>query len=150
VDFHHGNGTQSIFFERSDVMYVSLHGDPAETYPYFSGYADETGVGAGKGFNLNFPLAKGTVWENYEVALTTACNRLRDFAGDVLIVSLGVDTFKDDPIGHFLLSSDDFLRIGSIISSVNAPTLFVMEGGYMIEEIGINAVNVLLGFEDKA
>lgn len=147
VDFHHGNGTQSIFYDRADVMFVSLHGDPSVSFPYFSGRTGEYGAGHGEGFNLNYPLPAGTAWNTYGPALALACNALRDYAPDALVVSLGVDAFEDDPISHFLLKSDDFLRIGESIGAVGAPTLFVMEGGYMVEEIGINAVNVLQAFE---
>lgn len=149
VDFHHGNGTQNIFYDRSDVMFVSLHGDPSVSYPYYSGFSAERGAGAGEGSNLNYPLAKNTGWSTYKEALLDACNQLRTFSPQVLVISLGVDTFKDDPISHFLLESRDFLGIGEIIASVGVPTLFVMEGGYMVDEIGINAVNVLHGFENK-
>ncbi|HEC55068.1 MAG TPA: histone deacetylase family protein [Gammaproteobacteria bacterium] len=149
VDFHHGNGTQNIFYDRSDVMFVSLHGDPSVSYPYYSGFSAERGAGAGEGANLNYPLAKNTGWSTYKEALLDACNQLRTFSPQVLVISLGVDTFKDDPISHFLLESRDFLGIGEIIASVGVPTLFVMEGGYMVDEIGINAVNVLHGFENK-
>lgn len=149
VDFHHGNGTQNIFYDRNDVMFVSLHGDPSVSYPYYSGFSAERGAGAGEGLNLNYPLAKNTGWSTYKEALLDACNQLRTFSPQVLVISLGVDTFKDDPISHFLLESRDFLGIGEIIASVGVPTLFVMEGGYMVDEIGINAVNVLHGFENK-
>lgn len=92
-------------------------------------------------------MPKNTTWADYRVALLDACRQLRAFAPEVLVISLGVDTFKDDPISHFLLDSQDFVGMGEIIASVGVPTLFVMEGGYMVDEIGINAVNVLHGFE---
>lgn len=150
VDFHHGNGTQSIFYERSDVLFVSLHGDPRRSYPYFSGHRDETGRGAGLGFNLNYPLPHGTAWDGYGEALQHACGQLRQYRPDLLVVSLGVDTYEGDPISHFRLGTGDFSRIGAAIAAVGVPTLFVMEGGYMVDEIGINAVNVLQGFEHAA
>ncbi|WP_206956755.1 histone deacetylase family protein [Trinickia acidisoli] len=150
VDFHHGNGTQDIFYDRSDVLFVSIHGDPAVSYPYFSGHADERGVGSGEGFNLNLPLPKGTAINEFEVALRQAGAAIARHAPDALIVSLGVDTFEGDPISHFRLRTADYLRIGEMIERLGAPTLFVMEGGYMVDEIGINAVNVLLGFEGRA
>jgi len=149
VDFHHGNGTQNIFYDRPDVLFISLHGDPSVSYPYFSGARAERGSGAGEGFNLNYPLPKNTAWSHYQTALADACRQLTDFAPEVLVISLGVDTFKDDPISHFLLDSEDFIGMGQIIAGVGVPTLFVMEGGYMVDEIGINAVNVLHGFESK-
>ena len=147
VDFHHGNGTQDIFYERDDVFFASLHGDPRDSYPFFSGHADETGAGAGAGFNANFPLPWGTDWSAYAPALDAALQRVAAHRADLLVVSLGVDTFKDDPISHFRLDSEDFLRMGERIARAGLPTLFVMEGGYMVDEIGLNAVNTLLGFE---
>jgi acetoin utilization deacetylase AcuC-like enzyme len=147
VDYHHGNGTQSIFYHRADVLFASLHGDPRSEYPYFLGFGDETGAGAGLGFNANFPLPSGTAWDRYAAALDAACARVADYAPDVLVVSLGVDTFEADPISQFKLRSADYLRIGEAIGRLGKPTLFVMEGGYAVAEIGINAVNVLSGFE---
>lgn len=147
VDYHHGNGTQSIFYARSDVLFTSIHGDPAAEFPFFLGYADETGEGAGEGFNFNYPLAAGTGWDQWRAALEQACAEVERYDADVLVVSLGVDTFKDDPISQFKLDSPDYLRMGQRIARLGKPTLFVMEGGYAVEEIGINAVNVLEGFE---
>lgn len=149
VDFHHGNGTQDIFYGRDDIMFLSLHGDPMEAFPYFLGHADETGSGTGEGFNVNYPMPPGTDFETWASALDDACQRIAEYAPDVLVVSLGVDTFKDDPISFFKLGSDDFSTYGERISKLGLPTLFVMEGGYAVEEIGINAVNVLTGFEDS-
>jgi acetoin utilization deacetylase AcuC-like enzyme len=149
VDFHHGNGTQDIFYDRSDVLFVSIHGEPSVSYPYFSGYVHERGVDAGEGFNLNLPLPKGTLWSGYEQALSHACTSIASHAPDVLVVSLGVDTFEHDPISHFRLRTQDYLRLGEALGRLQVPTLFVMEGGYMVDEIGINAVNVLLGFEGR-
>jgi acetoin utilization deacetylase AcuC-like enzyme len=147
VDFHHGNGTQDIFYDRPDVLYVSLHGDPADAFPYFSGYADETGAGAGKGYTLNFPLPPGTEWPAWAEALRAALARIAEFRADALIVSLGVDTFAKDPISFFRLQSEDFFTYGQMIGGCAIPTLFVLEGGYAVGEIGINVVNVLTGFE---
>jgi acetoin utilization deacetylase AcuC-like enzyme len=149
IDFHHGNGTQDIFYERSDVLFVSIHGEPGVSYPYFAGYATERGAGAGEGFNLNLPLPKGTVMNEYEAALLHAGAAIARHAPDALVISLGVDTFEHDPISHFRLRTADYLRIGEIIAGFDIPALFVMEGGYMVDEIGINAVNVLLGFEGR-
>nr|WP_302475251.1 histone deacetylase family protein [Pseudomonas koreensis] len=149
VDFHHGNGTQNIFYERPDVFFASLHGDPHVSYPYFSGYAHEEGAGAGQGFTANYPLAKGCTWDTYRQALADALDRIVAFEPQFLVVSLGVDTFEHDPISHFLLTSEDFVRMGAQIAGAHLPTLFVMEGGYMVDEIGINAVNTLRGFESS-
>lgn len=150
VDFHHGNGTQSIFYDRSDVFFASIHGDPLESYPYFAGHQQEQGAGNGLGYNANYPLPKGTTWEQYRAALENAISRVVAHQPDYLVVSLGVDTFKDDPISHFQLEGDDFGRMGEMIANAKLPTLFVMEGGYMVDEIGINAVNTLQGFESRA
>ncbi len=147
VDYHHGNGTQSIFYDRADVLFISLHGDPKTSYPYFLGHRDERGRGDGIGFNHNYPLPHGTAWDGFGAALGDACARLAAYAPDAIVVSLGVDTFKDDPISQFKLESDDYLRMGECIAAVGKPTLFVMEGGYMVDDIGVNAVNVLQGFE---
>ncbi len=147
VDFHHGNGTQEIFYSRNDVLFLSLHGDPGQAFPYFLGYADETGTAAGRGYNHNYPLAAGTNYDQWQEALIHGLNRIGKFGPDALVVSLGVDTFENDPISFFKLKSDDFTRYGKLIAQLDRPTLFVMEGGYAVEEIGINVANVLQGFE---
>ncbi len=149
VDFHHGNGTQDIFYNRSDVMFLSLHGDPMHAFPHFLGYADETGAGQGEGYNVNYPLPPGTKFDEWQGALTDACKKIEHYAPDALVVSLGVDTFEKDPISFFKLTSDDFTRYGAQLAGLSLPTLFVMEGGYAVEEIGINTVNVLNGFSAR-
>ncbi|MDQ0467520.1 histone deacetylase family protein [Labrys wisconsinensis] len=146
VDYHHGNGTQSIFYERADVLVCNIHGHPTQEYPYFLGYEDETGAGAGEGFNANFPLRWGTGFEAWSAALETACRRVEAYAPDVVVVSLGVDTYKEDPISQFRLDSPDYLKIGARIARLRKPTLFVMEGGYAVEAIGVNVANTLEGF----
>ena len=146
VDFHHGNGTQDIFYQRDDVLFLSLHGDPVQAFPHFLGYTDETGAGSGEGCNVNYPLPRGTRFDVWQGALTDACSRIKKYSPDALIISLGVDTFEKDPISFFKLSSDDFTRYGTQIAGLGLPTLFVMEGGYAVEEIGLNTVNVLNGF----
>lgn len=150
VDFHHGNGTQDIFYERPDVLFASLHGDPRSEFPYFSGYADETGAGAGSGCNVNFPLPAGTRYAQWRAALEIALARIRAFRADALVVSLGVDTFSGDPISSFRLESPDFSAYGRLLAGCRLPTLFVLEGGYAVADIGINVVNVLSGFEGQA
>jgi len=147
VDFHHGNGTQDIFYDRNDVLFVSLHGDPLEAFPYHLGHAEETGEGKGAGFNLNFPLPPGTPFDVWRAAMTKGLERIADYKPDVLIISLGVDTFETDPISFFKLKSDDFTTMGTDIAAANLPTHFILEGGYDVDEIGVNAVNVLQGFE---
>ena len=150
VDVHHGNGTQQIFYERPDVLTVSIHGDPSTTFPYFLGEAKETGAGAGAGYNVNYPLAAGTTYDLWRRALDDALQRITTFDPDVVIVSLGVDTFERDPISPFKLKSEDFLDYGRRLAALQRPTVFVMEGGYAVAEIGTNTVNVLRGFEEGA
>jgi len=148
VDYHHGNGTQEIFYARDDVQVINLHADPMQEYPYFLGHADERGIGAGEGFNLNYPMRFGTDWTRWSQSLEDACGKLLSYAPDVVVVSLGVDTFEKDPISKFKLRTEDFSKIGERIARLGLPTLFIMEGGYAVEEIGVNAVSVLTGFED--
>jgi acetoin utilization deacetylase AcuC-like enzyme len=148
VDYHHGNGTQSIFYDRSDVFFISIHADPAQEYPYFLGYADETGFGRGRGYNQNYPLPFGTTWLTYSEALTDAIHQIEHYAPDVIVVSLGLDTFEKDPISWFALTTESYRRMGILIASLNRPTLFVMEGGYAINELGDNAIALLSCFKD--
>lgn len=150
VDFHHGNGTQNIFYGRDDVLFVSLHGDPHEVFPHYLGFADETGAGAGQGFNRNYPMAPGTGFETWRAALTESFDHIARFGPGLLVVSLGVDTFERDPISFFKLTSDDFTTMGGDIASLGLPSLFLMEGGYAVEEVGINTVNTLQGFHEAA
>ncbi|MEO0534412.1 MAG: histone deacetylase family protein [Cyanobacteria bacterium P01_A01_bin.123] len=150
VDYHHGNGTQAIFYDRSDVLFVSIHADPSQDYPYFSGYADERGSGAGAGYTHNYPLRWGTDWIRYAEVLAAACQQIKHFAPEALVVSLGVDTFGGDPIARFRLQSHDFVSLGGAIAGLQYPTLFVMEGGYAVDALGLNVANVLQGFEQKA
>ncbi len=149
LDFHHGNGTQLIFYERDDVFYTSLHADPHHDYPYYFGFVDETGAGGGEGFNRNFPLPAGTDGSRYLDALDGAVKSISSFGADVLVVSLGVDTALEDP-DSFALTVDDYPRIGGRVASVGLPTLFVMEGGYNPAVIGRNVAAVLTGFEATA
>lgn len=146
VDYHHGNGTQAIFYERDDVHFASLHGDPLTDYPYYLGHADERGAGRGEGFNHNLPLPRGTDFAAWRAALKTALARIAAVKAGALVVSLGVDTFEGDPISGFKLKSDDYLRMGEDLARAGLPTVFVFEGGYAVAEVGVNAVNVLEGF----
>ena len=147
VDYHHGNGTQSIFYDRADVLFVSIHGDPRTEYPFYLGHADEAGEGAGAGCNLNLPLAAGSSVQAWFAALEQACARISAYGAEALVVSLGLDTFEGDPISRFALASADFLRLGQRLARLGLPTVFVLEGGYAAADLGTNAVNVLEGFE---
>ena len=149
VDYHHGNGTQDIFYHRGDVSFCSLHADPRVEFPYFLGHSDEEGIAAGTEANLNLPLPRGTESDAWFAALETAIRWIDLRGADALVVSLGVDTFVDDPISQFRLASDDFSRLGSRLAEMKRPTVFVMEGGYATEALGKNMVNVLEGFALK-
>ncbi len=149
VDFHHGNGTQDIFYQRSDVLHVSIHGDPKSNFPYYLGDADEIGEGEGRGYNLNLPLADGTNMQQWSVAFQQSADTINGYAADLLIVPLGVDTFEDDPISSFKITTADYLAMGKLIASLKLPCVFVMEGGYDVGPIGQNVINVLQGFEQN-
>ena len=146
VDYHHGNGTQSIFYQRSDVLFVSIHGDPKTEYPFYLGHADESGAGEGSGFNLNLPLPAGATTERWFSALEAACHRVQSHRADALVVSLGLDTFAGDPISTFTLQAADFFRLGSRLGELGLPAVLILEGGYAAKELGINAANALDGF----
>jgi len=146
VDYHHGNGTQSLFYERADVLTVSIHGDPRTEYPFYLGHADERGAGAGEGFNLNLPLPAGTDFAGWRAALRAGLERVDAFNPDALVVALGVDTFEGDPISHFALASEDYVQVGRDLAQARLPVTFTLEGGYAVAAMGVNVVNVLEGF----
>lgn len=147
IDYHHGNGSQAIFYERSDVFFTSIHADPDREYPYFLGFASETGAGAGEGYNLNFPLEAGVDDARYLAALAQALEAIAAYSPRFLVVSTGLDTFADDPLGDFALSAAAYPAIGRQIAQLGLPTLFVQEGGYAVDELGKNVVGLLAGFE---
>jgi len=146
VDYHHGNGTQDIFYGRGDVLFVSIHADPRMDYPYYWGHADEIGEGAGEGATLNLPLPRGTDLAAYLPALDKALERIAAFAPDLLIVSYGADTFAGDPISHFRLQTGDYEVLARRIASLDLPSLIVMEGGYAIDALGANVASFISGF----
>lgn len=147
IDYHHGNGTQAIFYDRDDVLFVSIHGDPDHDYPHYLGFADETGDGKGIGFNLNLPLPQNiTDWSLYHPALLTALARIREYQPEALIISLGMDTYEFDPISFFKLNLSNYHDIGKLIGTLQLSTLFVFEGGYAVDALGDNTVAVLDGF----
>lgn len=139
VDFHHGNGTQDIFYERADVLTVSIHGHPHFAYPHFSGFEDEVGMGDGTGFNINFPLPETITVERYQRTLSRALQRVRNFRPQHLVLCLGLDTAKADPTGTWALRAEDFFQNGRMIGALGIPTLVVQEGGYRTRTLGINA-----------
>lgn len=145
-DVHHGNGTQQIFYARDDVFYASVHGDPAHLYPFYQGYADETGTGAGMGWNLNLPLPPGTGDTGFFRAILRAVEAIRTKAPAVLIVSMGFDPHAGDPTANLAVSADGFSAAGRIIASLDMPTLLVQEGGYIVERLGDNLTAFLRAF----
>ena len=139
VDYHHGNGTQNIFYERGDVFTVSIHGNPPAVYPHFAGFEDEKGRGAGEGYNLNLPLPESITPERYHRTLAKALKKIRAFAPAYLIVALGLDTAKADPTGTWPLRAEHFRENGRMIGAMKLPTLIVQEGGYRTRTLGVNA-----------
>lgn len=149
VDYHHGNGQEEIFFSRSDVLTVSIHGHPRFAYPYFSGFEDEVGKGGGVGANMNIAMPESVDGEKYRPALEKALARIWAFGPTFLIVSLGLDPAKGDPTGSWSLTSDDFAANGRLIGSLRLPTLVVQEGGYRTRTLGINARSFFVGLEES-
>ncbi len=145
IDYHHGNGHQEIFYKRKDVLTVSIHGNPSDTFPYFCGFRNEKGEGEGLGYNHNFPLAPDTCPEDYRKVLAEALHRVEKFKPGFLVVSFGLDTAKGDPTGSFSFSSGDFKKAGSMIGSLGLPLLIVQEGGYLTRSMGGNAFGFIQG-----
>jgi len=149
VDVHHGNGTQAIFYRRPDVLTVSVHADPAEFYPFFWGHAHERGAGAGHGCNLNLPLTLGSGDDAVLAAVAWAFARIDAFSPDVLVVALGLDAYKDDPLAALAMTTTGFEQLGAAIGERGLTTLIVQEGGYLCAALGDNAAAFLQGFESK-
>jgi acetoin utilization deacetylase AcuC-like enzyme len=146
VDVHHGNGTQGIFYERPDVFFASLHADPSDYYPFFAGYADERGAGAGLGANLNLPLAPGSGDREMLAALDTALAAIGGFSADALVVSLGFDASEHDPLGVLKVTSAGFAAMAHRIAEAELPTVLIQEGGYMSAVLGRNLAEFLAAF----
>jgi acetoin utilization deacetylase AcuC-like enzyme len=150
IDYHHGNGTQQIFWERSDVLYLSLHADPARAYPYYSGYATESGTGRGAGLTRNWPLAARTGLDGYATTLAEALRMITAFAADApLVISAGFDTFDGDPIGDLALRTPDYEQIGRLIRALGTPMIVLQEGGYALDALGANALALLTGLRGE-
>jgi acetoin utilization deacetylase AcuC-like enzyme len=146
IDYHHGNGTQDIFWSRGDVFYASIHADPATDYPFYWGHADERGEGAGEGATLNLPLPHETGLDGFRRAQEAALAAIADFAPDLLVVSFGADTYAGDPISHFALRTGDYRALARDIAACGWPTLIAMEGGYAVDALGANVAGFLGGF----
>lgn len=135
VDAHHGDGTQQIFYSRNDVLTISIHADPRNYYPFYTGYAGETGHGAGEGFNLNLPLVHGSAADAMYAAIDRAADRIRAFKAEALVVALGFDAHARDPIGVLKLQSEDFGGVGERVRRIGLPTVVIQEGGYAVDAL---------------
>lgn len=149
VDVHHGNGTQRIFYERNDVLTVSIHADPIRFYPFFWGYADETGAGQGDGFNINFPLPRGTDDRQYLRTLEAALDEVAAFSPQAIVIALGLDAHEDDPFRGMNITTQGFGNIGSELGCLGLPTIVVQEGGYLSDALGDNLESFLTGFQAR-
>lgn len=147
IDFHHGNGTQEIFYETDAVYTVSIHGNPDKEYPYFAGFEDERGAGAGEGYNLNIIIKEGSDERRYLRSLRKALDVIRRYRARFLIVSVGYDIVSDDPTGSLSLPAQSFTSLGEELAGLGLPTLLVQEGGYHLDRVGACAVNLLKGLE---
>ncbi|HEX9635111.1 MAG TPA: histone deacetylase family protein [Candidatus Limnocylindria bacterium] len=149
LDFHHGNGTQQIFYDRGDVLYASIHADPTNTFPYFAGYASETGSGDGRDATFNQPLPAGTDDAAYLAAVDRAIERVAEFRAGIVVVSLGLDTYGQDPIGNFALTTPVYHEAGRRVAEAGLPLVIIQEGGYHLPSLGRNAYEWLLGAEGR-
>jgi len=147
VDYHCGNGTQDIFYDRADVLTISIHADPNFEYPHYAGYASETGAAEGLGFHKNFPLERGTDDARYLLVLEKALNLIRNFGPIYLVVSAGMDIYAEDPLGTIRVTTEGICEIGKRIAALGLPTVIVMEGGYNNEALGKNVIGFLGEFE---
>jgi acetoin utilization deacetylase AcuC-like enzyme len=145
IDVHHGNGTEAIFYDRADVLTVSIHAHPKRFYPFFWGYAEERGRGEGEGFNLNLPLERGTAIKPYLEALGRGLRRIADFGADALVLAAGLDIAIDDPFKGFAITTPEFETIGRQIAALRLPTVVVQEGGYPSDNLGHNLEALLKG-----
>jgi acetoin utilization deacetylase AcuC-like enzyme len=145
LDYHHGNGTQAIFYVREDVFFCSLHADPEDEYPYYCGFAHERGLEAGTGYTANYPLPLGTHEEDYLLTLNHALERIDLFSPHAVIVSLGFDTLAGDPEGRFQLLPGSFRQIGRRLGQLRRPLLIVQEGGYLLSSLGACATHFFEG-----
>lgn len=146
VDLHHGNGTQDIFYGRGDVWTGSVHADPADFYPFFWGGVDEIGEGKGRGANLNRPLPLGSDGAAFMAALEELIEAMMVFRPEALVVPLGLDAHRDDPLAGLALETEDFQALGQRLAAIELPTVIVQEGGYPTEHLGNNLAAFIRGY----
>lgn len=149
IDVHHGNGTQGIFYDRGDVHFVSIHSDPNHCYPFYAGFADERGEGAGLGHNLNLPLPRGSGDGPYLAAIDQGLASIRNYDPRVLLVSLGFDAYQGDPQGEMAVTTEGFRTAGARIGALGLPTVLVQEGGYAVADLGRNLTAFFDGFQSR-
>jgi acetoin utilization deacetylase AcuC-like enzyme len=147
IDVHGGNGTQAIFYDRPDVLFISTHGAPEWEFPYFTGYADQRGEGAGEGYTINYPLEQGTDDTRYLSVLDDALGHIKNFNPAYIVLSAGFDTFKDDPLGKFKLTTPCYQTIAAKVAALGLPVLVIQEGGYAVSALGENVISLLRGLE---
>ena len=147
IDYHHGNGTQDIFYDDPEIFFASIHADPVSDYPFYWGHAAERGEGEGMGYNLNLPLPRGTGDADYLFALDAALVRIRSFGADVLVLALGLDAHENDPFHGFKLTTPGFGKIAAVIAGLELPTVIVQEGGYLSADLGDNLTSFLNGYQ---
>ena len=143
IDYHHGNGTQDIFWARGDVFFASVHADPATDFPFYWGHADERGAGEGEGATLNLPLPRGSGLAAFAAAQGEALDAVARFGPGLLVVSFGADTWEGDPISHFRLTTADYAELGRAVAERGWPTVVLMEGGYAVDALGANVGSLL-------
>jgi acetoin utilization deacetylase AcuC-like enzyme len=148
VDVHHGNGTQRIFYDRNDVLTLSIHADPIRFYPFFWGYAEETGHGEGEGYNVNLPLSRGTEDKDYLQVLEAALSRMASFSPQAIVVALGLDAHEDDPFRGMRITTRGFGEIGEQLGATGLPVVLVQEGGYLSDQLGASLTCFLSGFRN--
>jgi acetoin utilization deacetylase AcuC-like enzyme len=149
LDFHHGNGSQALFYDRADVLYASLHGNPEHWYPFFTGWPDETGTGAGRGYNQNVLMPAQVDGDGYIALLSRMLERISSYRCDAVVVSLGFDTAEGDISGDATLRGADYRRVGAHVASLGLPAVAVLEGGYVVETLGANLAEWIRGFRDE-
>jgi acetoin utilization deacetylase AcuC-like enzyme len=147
TDMHHGQGVQEIFYDRDDVLYVSIHGDPTNFYPVVAGYEEERGAGAGDGYNVNLPMPHGSGEEVFFDHLDSALRIVTRFQPDALVLALGFDIYKEDPQAMVAVTTEGFGRLGAAIGALNLPSVIVQEGGYHIDSLEANARSFFGGFD---
>ncbi|CAJ8206242.1 acetylpolyamine aminohydrolase [Burkholderia pseudomallei] len=147
TDMHHGQGIQTLFYDRDDVLYVSIHGDPTNFYPAVTGYETERGAGRGEGFNVNLPMPHGSPEAVFFAQLERARSRVERFAPDVLVFALGFDVYREDPQSKVAVTTEGFGRLGALVGGLWVPTLIVQEGGYHLETLERNAAALFRGYE---